>query len=289
MANQIVAAGGVVYRKTSKGIKILVVHRPGYDDWSFPKGKIDRGETIRQCAQREVIEETGLTVHMGPLLGDIEYITPGGSDKIVHYWAMPFVSGDFIKNKEVDEIAWMKPKKAAALLTYTRDRDFLVGLGKKWWDLEPRVYLVRHGHAGERSSWKGDDKARPLTHRGWRQSQAIADELVNSGITRLIASPYMRCYQTLEPLGELLGLPVERHPALAEDAKPKATYRLINELGTTRAAVATHGGNIFDALGRLADDGMRIKAPVDAKKGSTWVLHRSDESFTKGIYIPPVG
>lgn len=287
MAKQLVAAGGVVYRKTSKGVKLLVVHRPNYHDWSLPKGKLDRGETVRECAFREVTEETGLTVHMGPYLGDIQYITPGGSDKIVHYWAMPYMSGDFVKNKEVDQIAWVKPKKAAAMLTYTRDRDFLTGLDRKWWDLEPRLYLVRHGHAGDRASWEGDDRVRPLTHRGWKQSHAIAADLVDSGITRLVASPYARCYQTLEPLAELLGLPVERHPALAEDAKPKAAYRLINELATTRAAVATHGNVIYDVLQRLAVEGTKVKGPHDAKKGSVWTLHRAKGSFTKGIYAPP--
>lgn len=287
MGKQIVAGGGVVYRRTSKGIKILLVHRPNYDDWSLPKGKLDRGESIRECAFREVQEETGFTVHMGPHLGKIEYITPGGYDKDVDYWAMPLVSGSFVKNKEVDDIVWLKPKKAKAQLTYKRDREFLAGLPKRWWDLEPAVYLVRHAHAGERSAWEGDDKVRPLSHQGAMQSHGIADSLVNNGITRLISSPYTRCYQTLEPLGELLSLEVERHSALAEDAKPKATMALLKELSSTRAAVVTHGDVIFNALQHLANEGMRLKPPVDAKKASIWVLRAPDGTFSKGEYIPP--
>jgi len=289
MGKRTVAGGGVVYKATAKGIKILLIHRPNYDDWSLPKGKLDPGESIRECALREVQEETGLTVHMGPFLGQTEYITPGGSDKDVHYWAMPYVNGSFKKNAEVDEATWLKPKKARELVTHKRDRAFLAGLPKRWWDLEPAAFLVRHGHAGDRTTWKGDDRVRPLTHRGALQSHHIAETLVDEGITRLVASPYTRCYQTLEPLGELLALEVERHPALAEDAKPKAAMALLDEIRHDRVALATHGGVIFEILQRLAKDGMRLTPPVSAKKGSVWVLKSLNGTVTRSKYLPPVG
>ena len=122
----VVAAGGIVTRVTDKGrTRVLLVHRPAYDDWSFPKGKVDSGETEKQAAVREVLEETGVDVELGEELGTVEYVDPNGTRKIVRYWAMESLGGEFTTNSEVDEIKWMSRRKALDVLSHERDRALL--------------------------------------------------------------------------------------------------------------------------------------------------------------------
>jgi 8-oxo-dGTP diphosphatase len=113
------AAGGVVRRDG----RIAVVHRPRYDDWSLPKGKLDPGETWEEAALREVREETGLECELGAELSSASYHDRKGRSKLVRYWLMEPVGGEFAPNDEVDELRWLTPAEAAALLTYPRDKE----------------------------------------------------------------------------------------------------------------------------------------------------------------------
>lgn len=123
------AAGGVVWRSTPDGeTEVLVVHRPKYDDWSLPKGKLAPGESHEDGARREVGEETGLEVSLGLELATSQYRDSEGRPKVVRYWAMEPVGGEFRPNREVDEARWAPIEEAAALLTYDRDRDVLASL-----------------------------------------------------------------------------------------------------------------------------------------------------------------
>jgi polyphosphate kinase len=125
-AGTVLAAGGIVYRPAGRsGEEILLVHRPRYDDWSFPKGKVDAGEPELEAAVREVAEETGQQVDVGPEVGSIEYTDRYGKRKIVRYWAMRALGGEFQPNEEVDEVRWVTTEKAFGLLTYERDRALL--------------------------------------------------------------------------------------------------------------------------------------------------------------------
>lgn len=123
------AAGGLVVRQGSTGLEVAVVHRPRYDDWSFPKGKLDRRETFEAAALREVEEETGLRARLVRELPSARYEDHRGRPKLVRYWLME-VEGDvpFIPNDEVDELRWLSPVAATELLTYERDRDLLTSL-----------------------------------------------------------------------------------------------------------------------------------------------------------------
>ncbi len=120
----VLAAGGVVWRQASSrsGIEVLVVHRPRYDDWTLPKGKVDPGESLEECALREVSEETGLGCRLGPVLRDVTYVDHKGRTKLARYWAMTAVEGAFSPNDEVDQIRWLAPTQASRLLTYEHDR-----------------------------------------------------------------------------------------------------------------------------------------------------------------------
>jgi 8-oxo-dGTP diphosphatase len=119
------AAGGVVLRDTTDSVEVLLVHRPKYDDWTFPKGKLDAGERDEDAALREVREETGFLCALGPELASTDYVDGNGRNKTVRYWRMRCDGGAFVPNREVDEILWLRPDDARERLTYDHDRQVL--------------------------------------------------------------------------------------------------------------------------------------------------------------------
>jgi 8-oxo-dGTP diphosphatase len=126
MAEQVEAAGGVLWRRSDGGdVEIVVVHRPRYDDWSLPKGKLDEGETFEDAARREVEEETGMRCRLGRELGETHYEDRKGRPKVVRYWAMSECEGDFQANDEVDELRWVPIGDAKRLLSYDFDLELV--------------------------------------------------------------------------------------------------------------------------------------------------------------------
>jgi 8-oxo-dGTP diphosphatase len=119
------AAGGVVWRGSDDAIEIALVHRPRYDDWSLPKGKLDPGESFEEAALREVEEETGMRCQLGRELGETRYTDHKGRPKIVRYWAMGDCDGEFVPNSEVDELRWVPIDDAKRMLSYDFDRDLV--------------------------------------------------------------------------------------------------------------------------------------------------------------------
>jgi 8-oxo-dGTP diphosphatase len=124
IVRQVEAAGGILERDG----RIAVVHRPRYDDWSLPKGKLDRGESFEQAALREVEEETGFACVLGAELEPVRYQDNRGRPKLVRYWRMAVVGGEFAPNDEVDELRWVPPDRARRLLTYAHDRALVQSL-----------------------------------------------------------------------------------------------------------------------------------------------------------------
>jgi 8-oxo-dGTP pyrophosphatase MutT (NUDIX family) len=127
---QVRAAGGAVLRpREGGGVEICVVHRPKYDDWSLPKGKLDRGETFEQAAVREVLEETGLRCRLRQELEEVRYTDSKGRPKLVRYWVMDVAEDTgFTPSDEVDELRWLELPAAAALLTYQHDQELVASL-----------------------------------------------------------------------------------------------------------------------------------------------------------------
>jgi 8-oxo-dGTP diphosphatase len=120
---EVLAAGGIVARAGVGGVEVALVHRPKYDDWTFPKGKLDPGETDEAAAAREVREETGLDCTLGEEFATVRYVDSKGRPKRVRYWMMTVVGGaEAVPNAEVDELRWLAPDDASTLLTYAHDQ-----------------------------------------------------------------------------------------------------------------------------------------------------------------------
>jgi 8-oxo-dGTP diphosphatase len=152
-----------------------------------------------------------------------------------------------------------------------------------------KLLVVRHADAGHRSEWDGPDRTRPLSARGWQQASGLVAGLGELAPTRLLASPYTRCVQTLEPLAEHLGLEVEPDARLAEGAGATGALELAEELCTATAVLCSHGDVIPDLLEQLVRDGVRLRDDLRWQKASTWVLHRDSGKLAKGTYLPPPG
>jgi len=147
------------------------------------------------------------------------------------------------------------------------------------------IYLVRHAKAGERRLWTGDDTERPLSKRGWRQSNAIANRLARKGATALYSSAYVRCVQTLEPLAQLIDAEVQVEPRLREDEPFEPVLDLLGEV-EDGAVLCSHGDIIPPTIQALHRRGMVVETPADWGKSSVWVLRRKGKKITKGKVWP---
>ena len=125
------AAGVAVENGDAAGVEVLLVHRPRYDDWTFPKGKAEPGELPAETARREVLEETGYECTVGAPLTEVRYVDDRGRPKVVRYFHMTVERGAFAANEEVDAIAWCVPAEAAARLTYAHDVEVLRATGPR--------------------------------------------------------------------------------------------------------------------------------------------------------------
>ena len=148
------------------------------------------------------------------------------------------------------------------------------------------LFLVRHAKAGKRSQWDDDDSLRPLVAEGVRQSEVIAEAIAPLHPTALFSSPYLRCVQTLEPLGKAVGLPVVAHELLAEGVDFIGTVDWMHTLADG-AVMCSHGDVIPEVIDALERRGMEVSGFRESRKGSVWVLERHNNVFTGGHAWPP--
>ncbi|NUR87695.1 MAG: NUDIX hydrolase [Nonomuraea sp.] len=256
------AAGAVVWRGDESDPEVAVVHRPRYDDWTFPKGKLKTGEHVIAAALREVREETGLSIELGRALPPSHYLNKGRL-KRVDYWAARAVDGAFAPGDEVDELAWLPIARARDRLTYVWDAGLLHALTAAPLTTTPLV-LVRHGVAGSRQEWKGEDTRRPLDSTGSAQAATIAQVLPAFDPQVLLSSPSLRCVQTLEPYSSDIRL----EPLLSEELQdPVKTPALVEEI-TEPAAICSHGKVLPHLIHTLCGKDVHLR------KGALAVLHR---------------
>jgi len=150
------------------------------------------------------------------------------------------------------------------------------------------LYLVRHAKAGERKSWHGDDRLRPLSKKGRAQAHWLTDLLADHRIPGIISSPYVRCVQTVEPLAAKLGLEVQVTEALAEEQPFGPAVELLLSVAD-HTVLCSHGDVIPATIDALIERGMHVRGQPDWRKGSVWVLHRDGNRIRRGHAIPPPG
>jgi 8-oxo-(d)GTP phosphatase len=285
------AAGGVVWRPFRGADQVLLVHRPAYDDWSLPKGKLDHDEEEWTAAVREILEETTLRCRPGRDLGTISYRDSEGRPKVVRYWQMRAPRGQrAAAAHEVDEVRWLRLDEAIAQLSYTHDRDVV-----RRFHPEPApgervtIHLVRHAKAGDRTLWTEPDARRPLTGSGRDQAAQIAKALADHDVAKILTSPMLRCVQTVAPLAELRDLALQTDDRLTEGADPAGALAFLAEQASFGPVVAcTHGDVMMLGVERLLDDGVRLRgSKVAYKKGCSWRLTVVDGVFTAARYTPP--
>ncbi|MEU7628937.1 NUDIX hydrolase [Nocardia sp. NPDC049220] len=272
------AAGAVVWRTTRRAtIEIAIVHRPKYQDWSLPKGKLDPGETAVLAAVREVAEETGLRCRLGRYLGHVTYPIPGHRKlKRVDYWSAEVAGGEFAPNSEVDELTWHPLDRVMDQLSYPMDRQVLRAFAR----LPARtstLLLVRHGKAGRRDRFTGPDEQRPLDRHGEAQARALVPNLLAFGASEIFSADPVRCVQTVTPLADKLGAEITLESLLSEPGyaeAPDAARARIRALVTDKAVrvVCSQGKVIPDLLRWWAHrDGIALPSARN-RKGSVWVL-----------------
>jgi 8-oxo-dGTP pyrophosphatase MutT (NUDIX family)/phosphohistidine phosphatase SixA len=251
----VLAAGAVVFRP---GKRVLLVHRPRYDDWSFPKGKLDPGEHVAAAAVREVAEETGLHVRLGVRLEGQRYPVADGRTKSVSYWTGRVVGDDDVSryrpNAEIDEVRWVPYDEALGLLSYDHDRDTLRE-ARAHRRKTSAVVVLRHGRARSRKAWRQDDRLRPLVQLGRQQAQRLVPVLAAYDISRIVSSSSTRCVETVGPYADTTGWKLELEDGLSEeDATARSVVAVVDDLveAEESAVLCTHRPvlpAVFDALG----------------------------------------
>ncbi len=277
-----VAAGGVPWRRDDGVLRLALVHRPRYDDWTFPKGKLKDGEHPLLAATREVAEETGLTVVVGRRLPRTSYLSADGP-KSVDYWCMQG-SGEFRTNDETDGMEWLTPEETLDRLTYDDDRALVADLLSA--PVQPiRFLLVRHARAGDSEQWTGPDLLRPLDEAGVLEAAALAAILPVFGPMVVRSADPLRCRQTVQPLADRLGVAVGSGSEFSEDtyfgARQVAQASANEILGSEPVTVVcSQGGVIPDLLEWLFSANppttgvspRRVDSQPPARKGSLWAM-----------------
>ncbi|WP_336652074.1 MULTISPECIES: NUDIX hydrolase [unclassified Leucobacter] len=228
--SEVLAAGTVCWRRVydehgDPRVLVLLIHRAKQRDVSFPKGKLDPGESMPQAAVRETWEETGYLVRLGVNLGTIHYALSGGRSKTVQYWAAKVTakaeaSAKFVPGDEVQAIEWVPAEEARERLSYAADRELYdVFLQLAEHDLVDTfsVTLLRHAKAEPRSAAFPVDHLRPLADDGEAQAETLVPMLQAFGPRRIYSSTATRCLSTVAPLAERLGKRVRAKRSLSQD------------------------------------------------------------------------
>ena len=239
-----IEAGGAVVWRLGATLEVLLVHRPRYQDWSWPKGKVDPGEAVPSAAVREISEETGHDVVLGVPLPQLRYELVEGGTKRVHLWAARLAGPDdapalaarvrppAASPEEIDGVEWMSVADAELRLTRPSDAvplAALVALHAKDRLATAALVVARHARAKRRSAWKGTEADRPLTPTGRGQADDLVPVLAAFGAGAISTSAWERCARTIEPYAQATGL-TPRHAHLSEAAHERSPGRVAAEV-----------------------------------------------------------
>jgi 8-oxo-(d)GTP phosphatase len=276
------ASGAVLWRRLSDDlIQVALIHRPKYDDWSFPKGKVELGESDIACAHREVMEETGFQSLFGPELKTTQYLV-GEDEKVVRYWSAEAIgeSSGAHDVTEVDQIIWVTVEDAYQKLTRAGDREVLKSFESFGVDTIPLI-LLRHGKAIAREEWEGDDGDRPLAQLGQQQAKRMLSLYLPFGVTEIHTSDAVRCYETVVPMARSLNLNIIYWSELSEYAfekDKKASLKVVQEIieGEARAIVCGHNPVLPGMVAKLIGKKSFKAFDRGLLPGEAWILHHRD-------------
>jgi 8-oxo-dGTP pyrophosphatase MutT (NUDIX family)/phosphohistidine phosphatase SixA len=273
----------VVWRLRKGKVEVAVIHRPRYDDWSLPKGKLEEAETELACAVREVGEELGSRVAVSRRIGSTTYDIPNGR-KSATYWVMRQVDGTFVPTDEVDAVEWLRPKAARDLLSYDFDRRVMADFAGVPIP-DSVILLARHAKAGKRSEWRGHDMTRPLEPAGEAQAVRLAALLMLFCPDRIVSAEPVRCVETVRPLAEHLGVSTGIDPVFGDESfakSPSASEDALMALAKPGkvTVVCSQGDTIPGLIDRLG----RGVLASDTKKGAFWALSVVDDTVVSMDY-----
>ena len=281
--NQVVAAGGVLWRTGATGIEVAAVYRPGPANWSLPKGKLNVGEHLLLGACREVEEETGLSPIPQVYLTRASYQLPrpdGPVTKVVDFWSMKARNpgASFVPSQEVTRQRWLSLSDAAHFLQRPRDRQAMAAFTALP-VITATVLLTRHAQAD--TAFDGPDSARPLSTTGRARSAELAGLLALYDPGRIVTATPLRCVKTVAPLSVALNRPVNGESTFdAETGNPERAASRLRELAVDGGAVVcSQAPVIADALAILADtDGIALPS-LRTEPGQVWALSFSGRTL----------
>lgn len=297
----VLAAGALCWKLVGGKPRVLVVHRTQHRDVSFPKGKLDAGETLPECAVREIQEETGLAVGLGAPLGTVGYTMPNGREKLVYYWQAEvpesaIANSTFVANDEIADLEWVSITTARSILSYPHDVELLDRFQSRFDSGQASTFaviVVRHAKAVPADGWDGPDATRPLLHRGVTQAASISQGIAAYRPAKLISSTAVRCTQTMAAVARLTGLPLKQSDAISQDAHERGRSGVEQLVAKRLAAgksvvLCSHGPVIPDLISQITrlsgthpDGALRRAASLSPAEYS--VLH-----ITKGNPGPAV-
>jgi 8-oxo-dGTP diphosphatase len=302
MRRDILAAGTVCWRRVGDELMVLLVHRTKQRDVSFPKGKLDKGESMPQAAARETLEETGIAVSLGANLGTIHYTLPTGGEKTVQYWAAEVTeeavhASTFKPNDEISALEWVPLARVQKRLSYRADRELFAVFAR----LAERdavdtfsVILLRHAKAEARSAAWPLDRLRPLSDTGEHQAETLVPMLEAFGPQRILSSTAERCMRTVAPLAHHLRKTVRAQEGLSQDAWDTGdTSELRRAIGKVvrkgkNTVICTHRPVLPDAVRELALatgslPGDYLREAAELPPGAFSVFHFSRKNPGAGI------
>ena len=284
MSEAISAAGAVVWRKHKDNFtEVAIIHRPKYDDWSFPKGKLEVGESLIACAHREVLEETNLQTEFGPHLGQVEYFTPDGLKKVTYWSAKVIAEKPFRANTEVDQLKWIPITKVIEVLTNETDKEIFDKFVKVKFNSKPFI-LLRHAKAITRDEWQGEDDDRPLSSSGQNQAMRLLSTYQVFNIDQIHSSDAVRCYDTVKSMAKGLDIKLEVSSKLSESTYKKdkeKAFDYVSELikEDKRILICSHNPILPKMLNKLTKKS-EIEADEDKlSPADGWVIHRSGKEI----------
>ena len=276
------AAGAVLWRRLSEDLlQVALIHRPRYDDWSFPKGKVEAGEAEISCAHREVLEETGYDAVFGPELCKVQYEV-GEDLKTVRYWSAQAIGEPSAVHdtEEVDQLIWVTVSDAYTKLSRKGDQEVLKNFEKFGADTTPLI-LLRHGKAIAREEWEGDDGDRPLAQLGQQQAKRMHAIYLPFAVSEIHSSDAVRCYETVSPMARTMSLNLVYWSELSEYAfekDKKAAINVVNDIieSEARAIVCGHNPVIPGIVAKFIGKKNFKELDHGLLPGEAWILHHRD-------------